>query len=81
MSRRRPKWKEAQRYFRRHGFEIHSDGGDKVVVAPPDPARRLKRQTVRIGHRFARPGVELPWGHIRQIERPFAVTVEDILGE
>jgi len=34
---------------------------------------------VRLGHRFVKPGAELSHGHLKQIERAFGVTVEDIL--
>jgi len=79
MSQRRPKWKEAERYFLRHAYSIHSDGGDKVIVAPPDRDPQRRRQTVRLGHRFVKPGAELSHGHLKQIGRAFGVTAEDIL--
>ena len=79
MSQVRPKWKQVERYFLRHGYDVHDSGGDKIVVAPPDLRPDRQRQTVRIGHRFTRPGAELPWGHLQQIKRAFGVTAEDIL--
>ncbi len=80
MSQPRPKWKDVERYFLRRGYAIYSDGGDKIIVAPPDADPRRKRQTVRIGHRFAgSPGRELPYGHVSQIKRAFGVTAEDII--
>jgi hypothetical protein len=78
MSQARPKWKQVERYFLRHGYSIYDSGGDKIIVAPAnlDPTRR--RQTLRIGHRFTDPGAQLPWGHINQIKRAFGVTTEDL---
>ena len=80
MSQDRPKWKEYERYFLRHGFSVYSKGGDKIIVAPPDQSARRTRQVVVVGHRFARPGQELPHGHVRQIERAFGVSPEDVRG-
>ena len=79
MSLRRPKWKQVERFFLRRGFDIRSVGGDRILVAPPGWNPGRKRQTVRIGHRFTKVGAELPWGHIRQIERAFGVTREELL--
>jgi hypothetical protein len=80
MSAVRPKWKQLERYCLRHGYDVRSDGGDKVIVAPPNSDPSRMRQTVRIGHRHAKPGVELPIGHIKQLKRAFGITPEDILG-
>ena len=79
MSQVRPKWKQIERYFLRHGYAIHDSGGDKIIVSPPDLNPDRMRTTVRIGHRFTKAGSELSWGHIHQIRRAFGVTAEDIL--
>lgn len=79
MSTLRPKWKQYERYFLRHGFALRKVGGDTVIVAPPNIAPAPNRQTVRIGHRFTAPGTELPVGHVRQIERAFGVAPQDVL--
>ena len=81
MSRPRVKWGQARRYFLRHGYEIRSQGGDKIIIAPPDQNPDRSRQTVRIGHRFCtRPGDELNNAHVQMIRRAFGVTREQLLG-
>ena len=80
MSKIRVKWGQAERYFRRHGYTIRTQGGDKIIIAPRDrdPARR--RQTVRVGHRFCtRSGDELLPAHLAMIRRAFGITAADIL--
>ena len=79
MSTRRPKWKDYERYFYRNGYSVRKDGGDRVIVAPTNLNPPPNRPTVRIGHRFVKPGTELPSGHVRQIERAFGVTPDDVL--
>ena len=74
------KWRDARRYFRKHGYEIHSDGGDKVIVGPrTHPATRRSRAPVRIGHHFTKSNSELLDVHLRCIRTAFGVTAEDIL--
>jgi|WetSurMetagenome_2_1015567.scaffolds.fasta_scaffold12491_8 hypothetical protein len=79
MSSRRPKWKEYERYFLRHGYAIRKSGGDRIIVAPPNMSPPPNRQTVRIGHLYVTPGEELPTGHVKQIKRAFGVTPNDVL--
>ena len=74
------KWRHVEKYFLRRGYSIYSDGGDKIIVAPPDLDPRRKRQIVRIGHRFCKSaGCELSKGHLGQIKRAFGVTRAEIL--
>ena len=83
MSRRRVKWGKARSYFRRHGYEIRSSGGEKVIVAPPPKGSRptdKTRHVVTIGHKYCSSyGDELLPDHLRAFKRAFGVTVEDIL--
>jgi len=79
MSQPAVKWKQVEKYFFRRGYDIYSEGGDRVIVAPQDLDPRRKRQVVRIGHRYCnRPGAELSRGHLGQIKRAFGVTAADI---
>jgi hypothetical protein len=82
MSKRTVKWGDAERYFRRHGYKIRTQGGDKIIIAPRDHDPRRKRQTVRLGHRFCtRRGDELLPCHLARIKYAFGVTADDILAD
>ena len=81
MARPAVKWKDVRRYCRKHGYEIHSDGGDAIIVAPKnDPAARRARAPVRIGHRFSdKPNAELLPIHLKKLRDAFGIEREDIL--
>ena len=82
MSQRKVKWGQVRRYFRRREYTLRNDGGDIVIVAPPDNNPGRTRQTVRIGHRFCNhAGDELRPAHIAMIKRAFGVTREQMLDE
>lgn len=72
MSQPAVKWGRLKRFLERNGFEIYSDGGDKII----------SRNGIahRIGSKYCnRYGDELSKGHLRTIERKFGVTRNDIL--
>ena len=82
MSGKVPDWGDVRRYFLKRGYQVYSDGGDKIIVAPRDgnPARR--RQTVRIGHKFStRDNDELLLLHMTRIKLAFGVTKQMILND
>ena len=82
MSRRRPKWGQIERYFRRRNYDIYQDGGDRIIAAPKDNDPTRLRQTVRIGHKFcARSGSQPLGAHLSKIRRAFGVTAEDIIND
>ena len=82
MSKRGVKWRDVERYFRRHGYEITGSGGDKIIKAPPGKRTAGTRTQVRIGHRFcSHPGDTLRPGHLSKIRNAFGVSASDILDD
>ena len=80
MSRRPVRWKIARRYFERRGYEIRSQGGDKIIIAPRERIPDHGRQTVRIGHKYcSHDGDELLPAHLSAIRRAFGVTRDELL--
>ena len=80
MSHQSVKWGQVKRYFESRDYVIYGSGGDKIISAPKDGAAERTRQTVLIGHRFCgHAGDEVSPGYIRQIERAFGVTREQLL--
>ena len=75
MSAKRPEWRDVKRFFRKRSYDICTDGGDSIIVAPKDNDPARKRQKVRIGHRFSnRDNAELLDCHFGAIHRAFGVT-------
>lgn len=71
MSQSAVKWGQLERFLRRNNFQIHNDGGDKLIVKD--------NKVHRIGHRFCTNyGDELSPGHLSAIKRKFGVTHDDI---
>jgi hypothetical protein len=82
MSGKRPEWRDVKRYFQKRHYQIESDGGDHLIVAPKDGKPNRKRQKVRIGHRFSdTDNVELLNSHFAAIHRAFNVTKKMILDD
>jgi hypothetical protein len=80
MSRTRPEWRDVKRYFQKRNYQIYSDGGDHLIVAPKDNDPNRRRQKVRIGHNFSgRENAELLDCHFSAIHRAFGVTKRMIL--
>ena len=74
------KWKHILAYFPPKGYEIHEQGGDKLIVAPKDGNPDRTRQSVRIGHKYCtRRNDELLPAHLAKIKRAFGVSRDDIL--
>lgn len=75
MSQPPVKWGRLRTFLNRNGFEIDTEGGDKIV------SRGGKGKTHRIGHEYAsQPGDELSRGHLSALKRKFGITRKDILG-
>jgi hypothetical protein len=75
MSQPPVKWGKLKRFLDRNGFEIDTDGGDKII------SRGGKGKTHRIGHKYStQPGDEISKGHLSALERKFGITRKDILG-
>jgi len=49
MSRRAVKWKQLERYLRRHNYRIKSKGGE-VIVLPPDDSGAHSAQYASATH-------------------------------
>ena len=78
MSQPRLKWREVERYFARHGYQIRGSGGDKIIIAP-QAGTKGGRQVVRIGHKCCNhPGDELYPCYVSLLRRAFNVTPEQI---
>ncbi len=76
------KWGCVEKYFKNHGYDVYSQGGDKVIYAPKDGDTRRQRQMVVIGHNYSdHKGDKLSPGHLAKIRRAFGVTAEQILAE
>jgi len=80
MSRRAVKWKQLERYLRRHNYRIKSKGGE-VIVLPPDDSGTPFRP-VRIGHTSCnRPGAQVLDAYLSKPQRTFGITRDQILDE
>ena len=65
-------WKQLKKFLDKNGYEIYSDGGDKVVFKG--------KKKHRIGHRFCNsPSDVVSKGHLAALKRKFRITREDIL--
>jgi hypothetical protein len=80
MSHPPVRWRDVQRYFLAHGYEIRSPKtGDKFIVAPRGTPG-VTRLTCRIGHKCcSKPGDEVWDCYLAAIKRFFGVTWQDIL--
>ena len=82
MGQRRVKWGQAERFFRRRGYDIHSAGGEKIIVAPKTSDTPGSRQSVRIGHKSCNhAGSELLRVYLSKFNTVFGVSIEDILDD
>ena len=82
MGQPRIKWGQAERYFLRHGYEIRSSGGDKIIVAPKGANPSAQRNTIRVGHTScSSPGDELLKVYVSKFNHVFGVTADDILND
>ena len=82
MGRQRLKWAQVKRYFDRHGYTIHWQGGDALIVAPATDSAGRTRNTVRIGHKCCNHGGdELFDCYVQAIRRAFGVNANDILND
>jgi hypothetical protein len=75
MSQPPIKWGKLKKYLTRNGYEIDTDGGDKII------SKGGRGKTHRIGHNYcSHYGDQLTAGHIKALERKFGITRKDILG-
>jgi hypothetical protein len=80
MGQPRVKWGQAERFFARHGYEIRSSGGDKIIIAPATDGKPGSRNTVRVGHTSCgHGGTELLKCYLSLFRRAFGVSAEDII--
>jgi len=78
MGQARLKWGQVEKYFKNLGYEIHADGGDKIIVAPKDGKPR-SRQSVRIGHTSTKnAGTEILKCYESRFRHAFGVDPKDI---
>lgn len=78
MGQPRLTWGQVKRYFTDRGYEIHDDGGDKIIVAPKDGKPRA-RQTVRLGHTSTRnAGTEILKCYESKLRHAFGINPKDI---
>ena len=81
MGQPRVKWGQVKRYFEQRGYEIRTQGGDKIIIAPHD-SRPRSRQTVVIGHTSCSGDhCELLKCYESAIKRAFGVTSAQIRGK
>ena len=81
MGQPRIKWGQLERYLLRHGFEIRSQRGDKIVIAPKD-GRERSRNTLRIGHTScSSAGAELLRVYVSKLRNIFNINIDDIIDE
>jgi hypothetical protein len=82
MGQQRLKWGQIERYLKHHGYEIRSQGGDKIIVAPPGNGGQRTRNTLRIGHTSCRSaGTEVLKVYVSKLRNVFGISFDDILNE
>jgi hypothetical protein len=76
------KWGRLERYLNRHGYEITSRGGDKIIKAPKDGNPNRRRQQLYIGHKSCgHTGTELLKVYVSKLRNLFGITEEDVDNE
>ena len=73
------KWGRLERFLIRHGYEISSRGGDKIIKAPKDANPNRRRQQLYIGHTStAHKGTELLKVYVSKLRNLFGITEDDV---
>lgn len=76
------KWGRLERYLIRHGYQIASRGGDKVIKAPKNNDPTRPRQQLYIGHKSCgHAGTELFPVYVSKLRNVFGITEEDVDNE
>lgn len=66
-------WRKLKKYLNANGYELDHDGGDILVIKPPDKHR--------IGHVFCNKATaQISDAHLTALRRKFGITRKDILG-
>jgi hypothetical protein len=73
------KWGRLERYLKRHGYEIASRGGDKIIKAPKDGKLNRRRQQLYIGHKSCgHAGTEFLKAYVSKLKNIFGITEDDV---
>ena len=76
----RVKWKHVEKYCKAHGYQIYSQGGDKIIKAPPGKSISGNFPTVLIGHKCCgHKNDEVFEVYVKKLEHRFGITRKDLL--
>jgi hypothetical protein len=76
------KWGKLERFLLRHGYQITSRGGDKIIKAPKDKNPDRLRQQLYIGHKSCgHAGTELLKCYVSKLKNVFGITEDDVDNE